>query len=190
MAATKERFVPELFDGSVLIYGQKEACEDEAICCMLAELLHAEHPDGCLLSVDMFGGEHTACSAANQFCLNQVMHTVGPHVTAKQQITDIRFAKLGKDAQKVEARKIRRGQRMRAVQDGTAARLTASALDCLRLARAMHAATVQDNADYNYVLKCYRMAGYLLTKPTPSGLQMLEGPEWTDFSSGALKNSQ
>ena len=74
---------------------------------MLAELLHDEHPDGCLLSVDMFGGEHTACYDANHFCLNQVLHTVGPHVTAKQQITDIRCAKLGKDAQKVEARKIR-----------------------------------------------------------------------------------
>ena len=118
------------------------------------------------------------------------MHTVGPHVSATHHITVIRFTTLGKDAQKVEARQIRRGQMMRAVQDGTAARLTASALDCLRLARAMHAATVQDNADYNSVLKCYRMAGYLLAKPTPSGLHMLEGPEWTDLPLGELKNSK
>ena len=76
---------------------------------------------------------------------------------------------------------------MRATQEGTAARLTATALDCLRLARAMHAATVQDNADCNSVLKCYRMAGYLLTKPTPTGLSMLDGPEWTDFPLGSSR---
>ena len=154
---------------------------------MMAEELHAEHPAGCLLSVDMCGGEHTACNAAPHFCLNQVVHTVGPYATAKMQIAGVRYAKIGKDTQRVEARQIMRGQSMRATQDGGAARLTATALDCLRLARAMHANCVKDNAEHNSVLKCYRMAGYLLTKPTSPGLVELEGPEWTDFPLGSSR---
>ena len=68
------------------------------MCCMLSEISAEEHDFApCVVSVDMFAGEHTETTREVKHLNLQPGHCVGPKVTAKAQVTDVRFAKLGKD---------------------------------------------------------------------------------------------
>ena len=84
----------------MLLLGEPEATECESICAMLSDNARAqEKTKQCLLSVDMFTGEHAPLMKALHWLHQQCKHTVGMHVTQNCQVTDLRFSKLGKDAQ-------------------------------------------------------------------------------------------
>ena len=69
---------------------------DEQVSCFLSELIVEEEYSQCLQSVDLFSGEHTDSTMLTNYLNQQVKHTIGPKVTSKVQVTDVRFAKLGK----------------------------------------------------------------------------------------------
>ena len=67
-----------------------------------------------IVTSDMFAGEHTETTRQRKFVNGQTDHTIGPKVTAKAQVVDVRFAKLAKDAARDEQGKIRKAQRQKA----------------------------------------------------------------------------
>ena len=70
---------------------------DEPIACLMSDLLSREQPRA-VLQVDMVGCEHTDTCLAVKYANSQVQHTIGQKQTEKCQITDVRMAKLAKDA--------------------------------------------------------------------------------------------
>ena len=92
---------------------------DEAFACLMSDLLKAEHPRA-VLQVDMVGCEHTDTCLAVKYTNCQVQHTIGQKQTEKCQITDVRMAKLAKDAQREVAPAWRRAQRRLAQRVGMA----------------------------------------------------------------------
>jgi hypothetical protein len=88
---------PELYQKGVRVWGQPQAYEDEIIVFWLSEL-DAETSVQSVCQVDMFAGELTEGVQAINFCRQQAKHILGPKQTAKLQVTDVKFAKLGKDA--------------------------------------------------------------------------------------------
>ena len=72
---------------------------DEPIACMMSDLLQREHPRA-VLQVDMVGCEHTDSCLAVKYCNQQVQHTIGQKQTEKCQVTDVRMAKIAKEAQR------------------------------------------------------------------------------------------
>jgi len=79
--------------------------------------------------------------------------------TAKLQVTDIRFARIGKASLQMHMAEQRKLKRMRACADGTAPELLAGAPDLIRSMEVVHQACVQDNARNNSVLASFRAAG-------------------------------
>ena len=57
----------------------------------------------------------------------------------------------------------------------------------LEMMNEMHAACVADNQQEKGVLKAFRMAGWLTTRPTKEGLVFLDGPVWNDFPNGSSR---
>ena len=177
---------PRLFSGDVLFWGQGEATMDESISHFLVDL-RSNEAKHLLLEVDCVGCEQTLHVTGYKFLHNQVQHNIGVKQTARMQITDIRYAKIGKDAQRPEAAAIRRGQRLRASREGVAPTHESKATDCARLANAMHSACVKDNAENNGVLRAARMGAQLAVVPTADGLRKADGPEWDDFPLGSSR---
>ena len=135
----------------------------------------------CIVSVDMFGGEHTETARERKYANLQPGHTIGPKVTAKMQVTDIRFSKLGKDAARAEQVKVRTAQRRKADAKGEAPNLTSRCLEVMMIGVAMHKACEKDNRENESVILAFRMAGYLSHIPTPTGLRKAEGDFWDRF---------
>ena len=176
-----------MFEAGVLVYGQPESTEDESVCCLIAEEIRHEAPHGCLLSVDLFGGEHTACTSTVHWLYQQVVHTIGPHVTNKLQLTDVRFAKLAKNAQRRLLPTLRRAIRDRSHAEGASPTLTANCLTAMRMAVTMHRAMVEDSLQHNGVVLAAREAGYLAYVPTRQGLRPAEGSEWEALPLGSSR---
>ena len=82
---------PRLFDpkiSGVYLIGQKEATEDEVVCCMISDICWEERQDRpCIVSVDMFGGEHTETTRERKFANLQPGHTVGPRQRSSRSQT-------------------------------------------------------------------------------------------------------
>ena len=140
-----------------------------------------------LLSVDMFTGEHTELMKGLHWLNHQTVHTIGPHVTAKHQVTDVHYSVLGKQEQKRRAPEIRGRMRRLAARQGTAAILIAKHTELLLLATYMHQACVQDNEEKDSVLKTFRAAGYLSHVPTTEGWLPATGPEWEKYPLGSSR---
>ncbi len=62
-------------------------------------------------------------------------------------MTDLRYAKLGKDAARAEQTKIRAAHRRKADKQGEALTLCSKCLDLMMLAVCMHKACEKDNAE-------------------------------------------
>ena len=179
---------PFLFSSGVRVWLQPESTMDSTISCMLSDMIKEDEGfEHCLQQVDMFGGEHTDACLKRNFLNNQAKHTIGPKVTAKMQLTDVRFAKLGKDAAKPEIRRLRAAQRQLARDKGVAAQQVSKARQVLTVLVKMHKACVKDNETSQGVLKAARMCGYLDYLPTSKGLRKAEGDEWKAFPSGSSR---
>ena len=87
---------PALFSQGVLVWGQPESTMDEIISCWLSDLIYETEAVYALQQVDCFAGEWTELVKARNYLNNQPKHCIGPRITSRQQVTDIRFAKLAK----------------------------------------------------------------------------------------------
>ena len=105
-------------------------CWVEAICALLSETDKSEAPQA-IVQTDMFGGEHTPLMKDLCFMHQQVQHVIGPKQTSRLQVTDIRFAKIGKDAQRRELPRLRRAMRQTALAEGCAPTMCLVLRSCL-----------------------------------------------------------
>ena len=171
---------PGLYRKGVRVWGQPQAYEDEIIVFWLSEL-DSESSVQSVCQVDMFAGEMTENVQAINFARQQAKHIIGPKQTAKLQVTDVKFAKLGKDAaQKVKIR-LRRLNRKAAQHIGEAAAQKANAYTSLTTLIAMHEATVKANSENDAVLKAFREGGFLAYECGPFGLVPASGAKWDNY---------
>ena len=77
------------------VWGQEKANEGSLIACWHS-YLNREAYASALVSTDCVSSARTDITKARKFSNNQVDHTIGPRQTATTQVTDIRFARLGK----------------------------------------------------------------------------------------------
>ena len=166
--------------------GQPEATMDEAFACLMSGLLAAEHPRA-VLQVDMVGCEHTETCLAVKYANSQVQHTIGQKQTEKCQITDVRMAKLAKDAQRDAAPPLRQAQRRLAQRVGMAPALVSKHAQAMYICVAMHQALERDQTEHNGVIMAARSAGMLHWLPTSNGLRLADGPEWRELTSGSSR---
>ena len=87
--------------------------------CLMYDLLAAEHPRA-VLQVDMVGCEHTQTCLAVKYTNSQVQRTISQKQTEKCQITDVRMARIAKDAQRAALPALRSAQRRLAAKVGMA----------------------------------------------------------------------
>ena len=94
--------------------GQEEATVNKQICGFLTvtDMEDAEKHGATqsFVQVDLVGCEHTELSLDEKFFHNQPQTTIGNKQTARLQVTDIRFAKKGKDRQNALKARIRGGR--------------------------------------------------------------------------------
>ena len=108
---------------------------------------------------------------------NSTQHTIAPRQTAKLQVTDIRYAKIGKDgtvAMKATRRKL---LREKAKHAGVAAMLCSRHIDLMHIVSSMQVACVRDSVANKGVLKAVRMGGWIAYRPTADGLKPALGRE-------------
>ena len=117
----------------------------------------------------------------------QVQHTIGQKQTEKCQITDVRMAKIAKDAQRQAMPGLRKAQRDLAARAGMAPLLVSKHAQALFLCLQMHGALELDAAENNGVIKGARSAGMLRWLPTSTGLRRADGPEWRELTSGSSR---
>ena len=113
------------------------------------------------------------CNYAHDICKN----VVPPKQTARLQITDVRYARLGKDVLAAAKAKHRKAQRKKAKSEGTSAKLEAGPYEVLDSMIQIHKACKADGEKNNGVVKAARMTGYLayeVTKGSDGALTMSE----------------
>ena len=155
----------------VLVWFQIKATEDGVIAAWLSDLIVQEGDKFSLSTTDCVASEHSPEMRLKKWLNNSVQHTIGMRQTAKTQVTDIRYAKIGKDGAKPMMTMRRRLHRKRARQHGKAPTLTSTHLDLMHIALAMQRECIKDNKKNKGVLKAFRMGGWTAYRPTPSGLK-------------------
>ena len=110
--------------------------------------------------------------------------------TAKLQVTDIREAKIGKEAAVAIMASRRRLHRIAAKKKGVVPTMCSRHLDLMHIAFAMQRACIKDNEKEQGVLKAFRMGAWLAYKPTPSGLQAAVGEAYRKFPLGSSRLSR
>ena len=88
-----------------------KATEDTIIASFLSDMIVEEGRKYVLNSVDCVASEHSEYMTKKNYFSNQVKHTIGMRQTAKTQVTDIRYARLGKVAAEKEKQKRRKVHR-------------------------------------------------------------------------------
>ena len=174
---------PDLFQQGVRVWGSPNAYQNEPSCSLHTELLEEEFPNGCLHQVDMFSGELTEVVESQNYCRNQVKTIIPPKQTAKAQVTDILFSRIGKAAGNEKKQELRRAQRRKAKEEGVAAKLEAGCFESLSIVIAMHKRCVEA-AEEGKVEQCFRKSGYLAYEFGEEGMQKAEGERWNGLPLG------
>ena len=86
-----------------------------------------------LSTTDCVASEHSPSMRLKKWLNNSVQHTIGMRQTAKPSVTDIRYAKMAKDAAKTMMTLRRRLQRQKAKRKGAAPSLCSGVLNALRM---------------------------------------------------------
>ena len=186
---------PELFQEgengrpAILIWGSLNAYQNEVVCAAFSKLLSKFFPHGCVHQVDMFSGELTEMMEKVNYVRHQPKTVIPPKQTAKCQVTDIYFARVGKAAGQQAKQKLRRAQRAKARDQGVAARLEAGAYESIVIIKAMHDACVA-GAKEGKVEQSFRKAGWLAYELGPTGLREATGPRWAGLPLGGSNLSE
>ena len=91
-----------------------------------------------VLSQDCFSGELTSTVMNFKYLRQQAQHAIGPHVTARLQLTDTTFAAGAKAAAEQAKAKLRKRLRLKAESEGVPAKLSCGSLELLKKAVAVH----------------------------------------------------
>ena len=89
-----------------------KATEDTIIASFLSDLIVEEGRKYTMKSVDCKTMEHSEYMTMKNFVSNQVKHVIGMRQTAKTQVTDVRYARLGKVAAEKEKQMRRKVHRV------------------------------------------------------------------------------
>ena len=100
-------------------------------------------------------------------------------------MTDIHEAVIGKAGGEKVQQERRSLKRLAGQMVGQASDLTSDKIDLMHIALGMQTACQMDNADFNGVLKAFRMGGWLAHRPTPHGLVPYVGPDWRNYPLGS-----
>ena len=176
---------PDLFEQGVLIWGSPNAYQNEVACSAHSKLLEKECPNGCLDWVDMFSGELTEHMEAVNFLRNQVKSVIPPKQTAKAQVTDLHFSRVGKAAGNAEKQKLRLAQKRVASAKGEAAKHESGPFECLTIVNAMHKKCVED-ASRGKVEEVFRKTAFLAYDFGEKGMTPAEeaGERWSNLPLG------
>ena len=170
----------------IIIVGQEKAYMNEVVCAFHAELNEEEVGPYSAHMVDMFSGELTETMEKINFGRSQVKLVIGPKQTAKLQLTDIRYAKIGKDAATKKKHRIRQSMRRKAYKTGVAPKLEAGTNEIMELANCMHGACVAE-AKQGSVEKDIRRAGWVAYEAGPEKLRKIEQTgRWADLPLGGV----
>ena len=180
---------PELFQNAetgerkVLVWGSVNAYQNEVVCSFMSREYEKKWPSGCLHMVDMFSGELTEHMESVNFLRNQVKAVVPPKQTAKAQVTDLLFARIGKAAGSQMKSELRRAQRRKAAKEGVSAKLESGPYECMKILTAMHDRCVEAAAEGAVELTT-RKAAWLAYEPFQGGLRKAEGERWSGLPLG------
>ena len=180
---------PEMFEQGVRVWGSPNAYQNEVTCSLHSELLEEEFPEGCVHQVDMFAGELTEVVENLNFVRNQVKTVIPPKQTAKVQVTDILYSRIGKAAGNKAKQQLRRDQRRKAKEEGVAAKLEAGCFESLSIVNAMHQRCVE-SANIGQVEQTFRKAAYLAYEFTDKGMRKAEGERWNNLPLGGSNLTQ
>ena len=120
---------------------------------------------------------------------NQVQHMTGPRQTANIRITDVRFARMIKQAGEKVITHCRRVRRVKTKLNGRSPDSNSTKLDVMYITHAMHAAMAADNIKNKGVVKAARECGWLSHRPTIDGLETYHGSDWDMFPLGSSRLS-
>jgi len=90
-----------------------------------------------MTTTDCVACEHGPYMKVKNYLNNQPKHTIGMRQTASTQVTDVRFAKLGKDAGRATKVRLRRLHRLKAKKESQAASLVSKHMDMMHIAIAI-----------------------------------------------------
>ena len=159
--------------GNVRVWFQEKATQDTIIASWLAELFHEEGHKYAITSVDCVASVDPAHMDEISYVSNQVQYMTGPRQTAKIRITDVRFARMIKQAGEKVITHCRRVRRVKTKLNGRSPDSNSTKLDVMYITHAMHASMVADNNKNDGVVKAGRMFGCLAYKPTEKRLTNL-----------------
>ena len=174
---------PELFEQGVLVWGSPNAYQNEVACSAHSKLLAREMPNGCLDLVDMFSGELTEHMESMNWLHNQVKAVIPPKQTAKAQVTDLHFSRIGKVAGNEAKRILRIAQKRAASNKGEAAKHESGPFECLTIVIAMHKRCSEDAA-VGMVEQVFRKSGYLAFDFGEKGMTEAKGERWENLPLG------
>ena len=160
----------------VRVWFQPRATEDGSIAVWLNDLSVEEGDRFTLSSTDCVSSEHSPEVRLRKWLNNSPQHTIGIRQTAKQQVTDIRFAKLGKDAAEALKPHRRRLHRERCKEADFAPTLESKHFDLMHLVIAMQEACVRDNLENRGVFSsCEKFSRFLIFESRECiGIRQLE----------------
>ena len=174
---------PEMFEKGVKVWGSPNAYQNEVVCEAMSAELAELFPNGCLHQVDMFSGELTELLEQANFLRHQPKKVIPSKQTAKSQLTDLRWARLGKAAGNQEKRRLRLLQRRKAAEGGEAADLESGPYEILSIAIAMHKRCEED-AEQGTVPQTGRKAAWFAYDFGPEGMRQTEGERWDGLPLG------
>ena len=175
--------------GAVRIWFQPKSTEDGIIAAWLSDLNVEEGDRFSLNSTDCVASEHSTEMRLKKWLNNSVQHTIGMRQTWATQVTDVRFAKIGKDgAESMRSRRFY--HRLKAKQFRVASTLCSAHLDLMLLAIAMQTACIRDNQKNRGVLKAFRMGGWAAYKRTAAGMVPAIGEAYREFPLGSSRIRQ
>jgi len=179
---------PHLFE-KVMVWGQRNAYQDEVVSCFHSDLLREEFQRPLVHFVDMFTGELAEQVERLNFLRGQIKNIIGPKQTGLIQVTDLFFSKNGKEALYRLKEKQRRLMTQKAMEEGEAAKLEAGAYEVMEAMNAMHSST-ELAAAKGKVEASWRKSAYPAYEPGKDKLRKAEGERWTGLPLGGSNLSQ
>ena len=176
---------PHLFRGN-LIWGSKNAYQNEANCVDHSQLIEEEMGGPCIHLVDMFAGELAPSVEEANFKRGQIKATVPPKQTSLTQVVDLGLGVRGKRASNMTKQKQRRNMRRKAQEEGVASKLEAGCYEIMELLNSMHDACVEA-AEEGEVARLFRKGGWFAVEAGKTSLQKAEGKRWAALPLGGTQ---
>lgn len=124
----------------------------------------------------------------------QVQFTFPSKQTGRLQVTDQRFARLGKVVNSQFKDKVRTAQRRKAAELGEDPKLLNSAVETVDMIKHMHDMCQEDVAKFHSITGCLRESGYMSHMPNPrrgeEGQPILVAPAGSQWATKELASGE